>query len=160
MASVGTVLTAGLDNGGIIGPLGNRVSCFPKAGETIYAGGLFYINASGLGVKVPVSDGSTDLSAKRVLQNYGPDIVSAVGTETLVGMYGQIAILDNYTADSGATYDCSVNDVLQIAYATSDHEIVNQEANSSGKNPKVGMIVDLSSDLSKVYVHVLPQSFI
>jgi hypothetical protein len=150
MATIGTILTEDFPSS-IIGQVGHRCSVPTVAGENYYAGALFYINTNGSGVPVPASDGSTDLSAKKVFQNYGPAILAAAGTETLVGQYDHIAELDNLNGT-----DLGLADVGKKVYAVSDHEVVNDATNGSGKNPPVGTLIGLSADLSKAFVHVTP----
>lgn len=150
MSVIGTILTADLESS-ILGPVGHRMSAPLDVGATIYAGALFYLGTSGYARSVPASDGATDLSAKKVFQNYGAQVGPGTGIETVVGQYDHIAELDNLSGT-----DLGIGDVGKTVYAVSDHEVVNDATNGGGSNPPVGMLVGLNSDSSKAYVHVTP----
>jgi hypothetical protein len=150
MAIIGTILTADFESD-ILGPVGHRMSAPLDVSQTIYAGALFYLAASGYARSVPASDGSTNLSTFKVFQNYGPAVGPGTGVETVVGQYDHIASLDNLSGT-----DLAIDDVGKKIYAVSDHEVVDDATNGSGSNPPVGTLIGLSSDRVKAYVHVTP----
>ena len=131
--SAGTALTADFDS-----PQKGfeRLRTYVAAtSAVIYEGSLVMLNASGLAVRVPTNNGSTNNAALRVV---GQAVTSLAGTEaagsTVTVRTDVDVVLDQVT--SAAIVQANVGAVL---YATSDHEVTT----TSTLNPKVGVCVGL-----------------